>query len=453
MRLTFVLLSATLAFAPPVEGGAEPPQPVESAQPSPEANEAAADDDVLGELVVEAKRRGALVLPKIAVVRPADGEPTLLHEVLARDLGLSGEFDVIDVARTMKFDDPFDAPAFEDLGLEAVITASMQAREDGEVEMIVRLFLPAVGDLPAWSRTTVVGASERRLAGHRLSDGVIGALTGTDGPFASRLVLVRTEGSTRHAYLVDADGRGLTRLSPDEHLVVTAALDRDARPYWVASKQNGRYRLYGADSPVAIAVEPAGSIYGLAFAPNGVDVAVSIANGPEIQLFRGELGGGPLDVQTKLEFALTPTFAADGRLVYAGTLGKRRSIYVGAKAVSPREIGASSPTVCDHPDGPLLIYAAGTDKNTDLLSSRLDGTDLARLTQTGGRNYAPACSPDGRLVAFFSTRKGGAGPGLYLMRVDGRRPKRINTAVGDVLMWARIPARAQSPASAPAKTD
>ena len=85
-----------------------------------------------------------------------------------------------------------------------------------------------------------------------------------------------------------------------------------------------------------------------------------------------------------------------------------------------------------------MVYAAGVGKNTDLVSSTLTGHGQMRLTQSQGRNNYPACSPDGRLVAFFSTRKTGEGPGLYVMRIDGGRPKRISTLVGRSLTWARL---------------
>jgi TolB protein len=445
MRLRIGLLTAVLAFVPawseagPPEGGVEANE-----EPAPE-------DDLLGELVVEAKRRGQLVLPKVTVIRPPHGESTILHDLLERDLGLSGEFEVIEVDHTMRFDEPFDASVFHGMGLEGVITADTRQLEDDRVELVVRLYLPAVGDFAAWTKTVTVPVSDLsgggRLAGHRLGDGIIGALTGTDGPFASRLILVRTEGKQRRAYLIDADGEGLTPLTPDDQLVVTATLDGDAHPYWAASKNNGRYRLYREGDPNPIAVDPSGSIYGIAFARSG-EVALSIATDTNIAVFQGLLGSDPLTARTKLDFALTPTFAPDGKLVFAGTRNNRRSIYVGSKAVSPKDISASNPTVCNHPDGPLLIYAVGLGKNTDLVTSKLDGSDMTRLTWARARNYAPTCSPDGRLVAFFSTRKQDEGPGLYLMRVDGRRFKRISPEVGDVLAWARIPTRAT-----PAKTD
>ena len=421
--------TATVASPPAVEASPE----LVGDEPDPE-------DDLLGELVVEAKRRGQLVLPRIAVLRPPDEDLTYLHDLLARDLELSGEFELVSVDARPRFDDPVDAEAYAALGLEAVVTADVQRRPDGRFDLLVRVFLPAVGELAAWSKTVAVSPAEGRLAGHRLSDGVIGALTGTDGPFASRLVLVRTEGKGRKAYLVDADGKGLTPISPDEQLVVTATLDADAQPLWAASEKSGAYRLYRAGVAEPLAVEPAGSIYGIALAPNGLDVALAIATDEAIQVFTGALGA-PLVAKTKLDFALTPTWTRDGKLVYAGITGKRRSIYVGTKPISPPEVPASSPTVCNHPDGPRVIYSVGLGKNTDLVASDLDGSDMARLTWSSGRNFAPACSPDGRLVAFFSTRKKNGRAGLFLMRVDGRRPRRIHAAVGDVLFWARIPGR------------
>lgn len=439
---------SSVMAAPPEEIPASAPETPASQPEAPAdvepSTEVDPEQDLLGELVVEAKRRAKLVLPKIAVLSPPDGESPFLHDLLERDLELSGEFDVIQLDQPMGFDDPFDASPFKKLGLEAVITAETREQEDGEVELAVRLFLPAVGDLTAWSSTQIAEPAQRRLAGHRLSDGIIGALTGTDGPFASRLVLVRTEGTTRRAYLVDADGEGLTLLSPDEHLVVTATLDREARPYWAASQRNGRYRLYREGQLESIPVEPAGSIYGIAFAPNGTDVAMAIASNEDIQVFAGPLGMGALTAHSNVDFALAPAFTPDGRVVYAGTRGKRHRIYVEAKSVSPKEVSATTPTVCNHPDGRVLVYAVGLGKNTDIVTSKLDGTDMTRLTWGSARNFSPSCSPDGRLVAFFSTRTKDDGPGLYLMRIDGRRPKRINAAVGDVLAWARIPEPAKA---------
>jgi TolB protein len=86
------------------------------------------------------------------------------------------------------------------------------------------------------------------------------------------------------------------------------------------------------------------------------------------------------------------------------------------------------------------VFAVGVGKDTDLVATGERGGPLTRLTQHQGRNGYPACSPDGRLLAFFSTRTSDDGPGLYVMRLDGGRPNRISPLLGDSLRWAALPA-------------
>jgi TolB protein len=56
---------------------------------------------------------------------------------------------------------------------------------------------------------------------------------------------------------------------------------------------------------------------------------------------------------------------------------------------------------------------------------------MRRLTQDQGSNTYPACSPDGRTIAFFSTRGG-----LFAMDPRGRNQQMIATgAMGESLRW------------------
>ncbi len=107
--------------------------------------------------------------------------------------------------------------------------------------------------------------------------------------------------------------------------------------------------------------------------------------------------------------ALHPVFTPTGKLAFSGEGRYGQRIYVGGKAISPDGLFASAPTFCSHPDGVKAVYAVGVGKNTDLVASGETGGGLVRLTQNQGRNGYPACSPDGRLVAFFSTRTSGRG--------------------------------------------
>ena len=133
-----------------------------------------------------------------------------------------------------------------------------------------------------------------------------------------------------------------------------------------------------------------------------------------------------------------PTFTPAGKLAFVGDGKVGRQIFVDGKPISPEGLSASAPVFCNHPDGIRAVFALGAGKNTDLVVTGELGGQLVRLTQGQGRNNYAACSPDGRLVAFFSTRTSGEGPGLYIMRIDGGRPKRIATLLGDSLIWEAL---------------
>jgi TolB protein len=146
-----------------------------------------------------------------------------------------------------------------------------------------------------------------------------------------------------------------------------------------------------------------------------------------------------LALASQNDTALHPAFSPTGKLAFSGSGRYGQRIYVDDKPVSPDGLHSSSPTFCRHPEGIRLVYMVGVNQNMDLVVTGETGGGMGRLTQGKGRNTYPACSPDGRLIAFFSTRKTGEGPGLYIMRIDGRRPKRVSTLVGDSLRWARVP--------------
>jgi len=67
------------------------------------------------------------------------------------------------------------------------------------------------------------------------------------------------------------------------------------------------------------------------------------------------------------------------------------------------------------------------------------GGGIARLTQNQGTNTYPACSVDGRLLAFFSTRKHQDGDGLYMMSLKRWVTNRVSGAYGESLRWAPLP--------------
>ena len=91
-----------------------------------------------------------------------------------------------------------------------------------------------------------------------------------------------------------------------------------------------------------------------------------------------------------------------------------------------------------------LVYsvAVGGDRQ-DLVMTGEEGRGTSRLTQMQGSNTSPACSTDGRLLAFFSTRN--KQPGIYLMSLKRFTTQQISSQLGEALRWAALPAPANAP--------
>ncbi|MEZ4426956.1 MAG: hypothetical protein R3A51_04585 [Nannocystaceae bacterium] len=437
MRLTTLTIRTLAAIAALTCAGS-------SARAAPDPEVPAADpEDILGEIVVTADTSARpLLLPKIGVeLRSSGPEADEVDAVLRRDLDLSGEFVVLarDAAPPPETADaPLDRAAWRAAGAATVVRLRTAAVDGDAVELSAEVYLCDDTGPPIFTSARPIPRPRLRAATHALVDAILRSLTGYSGPFVSALTFVRAEGGARIVYTIDPDGHGLRAISTAEQLALAPALGPGDVLHYAASVNHGRQRLYRAGVAEPLAVEPRGSIHGLAFSPDRARVALSIATDDGVQLFTGDAELKELTPQTRLMLALHPAFSPSGHLAYAGTRGKLQRVYVDKRPVSPPGISASSPTFCRHPDGTKLVYSVGVRQNADLIVADERGRDPVRLTRGRGRNSAPACSPDGRLIAFFSTRKRGDGPGLYLMRVDGRRPRKIADVLGDSLQWARV---------------
>ena len=416
------------------------------------AQEAPDPETVLKQFVVKGDNK-VRPLPKIAL-QPSlatNDEDVTLRSVIRRDLDLCGEFEVLpDSAAPDKLylsDTPVDVKAWRAKGAEAVVKVSGTKRPDGKVQLNGVAYFVSAGAKPVFDKSIVVDASRVRAESHRVADALIGALTGTPGGFSSQMTFIYGAGKARRAYTMDADGHDPRAVSSDDQLALAPAFGPKQRLYYAASVKKDAFRVFSPGSSTPLTLPVRGSVYGIAFSRHRDRVALAIARGAGIQLFTGP-NFTDLTRMGNNNMVLHPAFTPSGKVAYSGEGKWGQRVFVAGKAISPAGVHASAPTFCRHPDGVRAVYAVGVGKNTDLVASTETGGSMVRLTQNMGRNNYPACSPDGRLVAFFSTRTRGQGPGLYIMRIDGTRPKRISTLVGDSLRWAPLPTTNQPAAKA-----
>jgi TolB protein len=427
------------------------------------------DESILGTVEVNGSAGGLPPLPKMGVVPvvPTGTADTIVHLVVVNDMDLSGQFAVIDESASpsgpFTHTTPLDLGAWRDTGAEYVLRVFAQpaANDSAKTELVGEAYLtptaaqvaaqkargtPPPDPKPAFRGVVPTATTEVRTASHRLVDQLLGALTGRPGGFESGMTYAEKVGRWRRVFAIDSDGFDLHTVGPSDATALSPAFGPGGQIYYALSTDFSPFRLAFGPKATPVPLSIPGSIMGLAFSPDRSKMALTVMSEGQSQLWVGT--HEKLQPMPTAPFANHPVFGPLGKIAYvAGTPVQR--VFIDGKAVSPSGFMASAPVFCDTPQGLLLIYTVGVGSGTDIIATDTNGGGIRRLTQHEGANTYAACSPDGRLVAFFSTGKrkasqtpapaGGkdeAGAGLFIMPIQ--RPwlaKKISSEVGESLRW------------------
>ncbi len=423
-----ILLGASTVAAQPVPAGQSPP-----------------DESQLGEFIVTGHQ--AEKLPRIAILPSLSPEleDVVVRSVVRRDIELTGLFELIPDTKApsglYSFDDPVDVPAWQALGAEAIVKVAARPK-GGKSEVFGLAYFLNVGKDPVYQKKLLVDKADVRVTAHRITDALLGALTGRPGGFASQLAFSARWTKNHRVFRMDADGQGLSPVTDPSVTSISPEFGLNATLYYSVSKNYGPFHLAmlvgGVEKPVSLPFTS--SVYGVSFNKSGSKMAVAVSEGGKSTIYVGLSDGTNMVKASTTDFAAHPVFSPSGKLAWVGGNADQGSqrIYVEGKAVSPNGFSASAPTFCDTEDGVRMVYSVsvGGDRR-DLIMSDEQGRGMSRLTQSQGSNTYPACSPDGRLLAFFSTRNQQAG--MYMMSLKRFTTLQVTSKVGESLRWAPLP--------------
>jgi TolB protein len=415
-----------------------------SAQPAPPPP----DEGALGEILVTGTQ-GAEKLPRIAVLPSLspDYEDVIVRGVVRRDFELTGLYDLIPDDKAPPgmygFEDAVDVDAWRKLGAEAIVkVAARKAPAADQIEVFGLAYLMSSGKKPVFEKKLTVKKTEARVTAHRITDALLGALTGRPGGFASELTFSGRWGKNRRIFRMDADGNGLLPFTDPKDTAIAPAFGPGNKIFYLISRDYAPFSLasYFNQKNDAIGLPFKTSIYGVSLSRDGKQMALAVADAGRSAIFVGAPDGSGMKAVSTTELATRPVFSPTGKLSWIGGGAKQgtQRVWLDGKAVSPPGFTAGGQTFCDTEDGVRLVYsvAVGGGKQ-DLVMSDEKGRVIGRLTQGQGSNTYPACSPDGRLLAFFSTR--GSAPGIYVMSLKSFRTQAISSQLGESLSWAALP--------------
>lgn len=413
-------------------------------QPSAKPDPAAADD-VLGEIVVTGRVQEHI--PKIAVLRNFGSayEDVIVRSVVRRDLELSGLFELIPDEKAPDgdygFEDKVNLGAWQSLGAEAVVKVAARSKGKKKIEVLGLAYFPSSGSDPVYETKLVVKKENARITAHRITDDLLGALTGFPGGFASRFAFSAPRSRNLRVFTVDSDGYGPTSRTDPKDTAIGPTFGPNGELYYSRSRNYSPFRVVvrtaGLDGPDEQLDLPfSGSVYSTTFSPDKTKVAFAVAENGSSHIYVGNADGSDLTKVSRSELATHPAFSSEGHLAWVGGAPDQSSqrIFVDGKAVSPASVSASAPTFCSNENGTFLVYSVSVGGGRqDLVLSSPEGKGLTRLTQNQGSNFSPACSPDGRLLAFFSTRNDQQA--LYVLSLKRWTTKKVVEVMGQGLRW------------------
>jgi TolB protein len=304
--------------------------------------------------------------------RGNDAASENIAAIVRADLERSGQFRFVEpAAGALDETSRPDLGPWRERGSDSLLTGSVTRLADGRFDVRFRLWDVVRGqDLGGLSYP--VGATDLRLAAHRIADHVFEKITGVKGVFSTRIAYVTKTGQRYNLWVADADGENARAALTSPEPIIS--------PSWAPGGAQLACVSFEARKPVIYAHDVAsgkrrllanfkGSNSAPSWSPDGRSVVATLSLSGNAQVYAMDANGGePRRLSQSASIDTEPVFSPDGKSIY----------FVSDRGGSPQ------------------IYRMG-----------LQGGNAQRLTFTGNYNISPAPSPDGRWLAFVS-RVGGA---------------------------------------------
>jgi TolB protein len=364
---------------------------------------------------------------------------TMVRDVIRQDLEFEEAFEVLDS----------DA--------DGLILGTV--RDDGtSLDVEARIVSVATGG-EAFARGYTAMPDRARLLAHTVADEILEAQAGVSGVARTRLAFVSDRGGTRRelggmirrfkeVWTADYDGANQQRLTSDGDLDMTPSWAPDGRAIAYTSFRRGFQDIFITfleDRRIESPTRGAGKNWLPAWSPDGRRLAFTSGRDGNEEIYVANADGSDVRRLTRHPAIDTsPAWSPDGRrLAFTSNRSGSPQIWVmDADGANPRQL--TTEKYCDRP-----TWSPGPDDEIAYVSKTKTGFDIKvidvatgaarQLTFGQGFNESPAFAPNGRHIAFASTRRGGEQ--VWVISRTGTGLRQVTT-IGNNSMpaWSR-PAR------------
>jgi TolB protein len=165
---------------------------------------------------------------------------------------------------------------------------------------------------------------------------------------------------------------------------------------------------------------------GASFSPDGSKIALtlSVDGQPEIYVINAITGGRIRRLTNNRAIDSGAAWSPDGREIafVSDREGGPQIFVMNADGSNQRRVSRNgnyntTPAWCPRKGTRQLAYTTRANRTFDIVTLDLNNNKMVRITQGEGVNEEPSWSPNGRAIAFASSRPAGAG--IYIANADG----------------------------------
>jgi TolB protein len=382
-----------------------------------------------------------------------------MGQVLWDDLDFEREYDLvprdtyasIPPAQSMS-DVPFDR--WRELGVDGLVIGTVQKNGD-LLRVEVRLFRVA-GRQSVFGKEYSGSAANPRMYAHTIADEIFQSQSQLRGVARTKLAFATDrdgervggtveERSVKEIYIADYDGANQRRVTTNRRLNITPAWSPDGRAIAYTSYRRGYPDIFLSLIYQGTMEEPTrglGQNFLPAWSPDGTRLAfTSTRDGnPEIYVMSRD-GSGLRRLTNNPAIDVTPTWAPSGnQIAFVSDRSGTPQIYVvGVDGVGLQRI--TSESYCDRPTwspAPYneIAYTSRTGPGFDIKIMDVASRQVRQVTFGEGSNESPAFAPNGRHLAFSSTR--GGKRQIYTIARTGKDLRQVTKAGNNEMPdWSR----------------
>jgi len=385
-----------------------------------------------------------IAIPDFAADQPADATVgQRIASVVRADLDRSGIFRPLDPKSFVEqIRNTGTVPNFANwrvINAQALVPGGVVTNADNTLRVDFRLWDVSAGSEIGQGKQYHTAAENWRRIAHIISDEIYERITGEKGYFDTRIVFISESGPLKNRKkrlaIMDEDGANPTFLTGGDYLVLTPRFNPTAQMIAYMSYYAARPRVYLFDLETGrqqMLGDFPNMTFSPRFSPDGNRVIMTLEQ-------RGNSDVYAMDLRTRGVSRLTtdpaidtsPCYSPDGnQIVFESDRGGSQQVYVmNAEGSNAHRIsfgGGKNGTPVWSPRGDLIAFTKQAGGAFRIGVMHPDGSG-ERIITDGWEDEGPTWAPNGRVLMFSRTLRGGHGSQIWSVDVTGRNERRVQT--------------------------